>query len=596
MVVGAKLLPVASVLVDTGVLHLSEPFDYLVPEKISNRVIAGALVKVPFNSGFAQGYVITRKESADVAKIKAIESVISPLPLFTPDLQVLLKSVAHRYACSIWDVVRSAIPPRVAAVEKEFIDFPTATEISTIIPSPSHQYIALPRSPQAIELLIKELTEIATQSPVLIVVPDERDLIQIERVLANHGFSDFVVLGTHQEKSDRYRSFLRSRFDAPKIILGTRSAIFTPLPRGASICILHDGEESFYEKRSPGWNVRDIALLRAHENSLIFANFSPSLEIARLVESGWLIPRTLGNLPSVKFTFAESRDSHNSVISRGLARGNVLVTLSAPGYVSSFSCQKCRNMALCDCGGRLTLASSKIPVCSICQKSDADWRCKWCGEQKPRAIRRGTDRYAEEYGRAFPNIHIVVSNGSHQVHELGAGRHLVLATNGCEPDAEYAAIVLLDGELLLNRAELRGDESARKHWASAISHIAPDGEIFLSLPASHPTAQSLEQWKTLELSILESHQRSEATLPPEFRIAVIEGENKDISKIAIAIEEKKDLISLLIVPIDVLNSRAILRSPVEKSSEFSNFLYDLMRYRSLKGESSLRVRIDPFNI
>lgn len=592
-VVGASELPFASVLVDTGVLHLSEPFDYLVPEKFSDAALPGTLVKVPFNSAFTQGYVIERKTESEVAKVKAIESVISPLPIFTPDLHELLKKVAHRYACNIWDVVRNAIAPRVASVEKSFATSVSSSRSERPI---THEYFALGRSAHSFHALITELVRRSQDSQIAIIVPDERDIHRVERSMKVLGATSYVVLGTHLEKSERYRAFLSATFDAPKFIIGTRSAIFTPLAPGSTICIVKDGEESLYEKRTPGWNVRDVALLRAHEASLIFASYSPSLEIARLTDTGWLKERAMGDSAPMRFTFAESRDSHNAVISRALKNGSVLITLATPGYVASFSCQKCRNMAICECGGRLSFTGAKVPTCAICQKTFSDWRCTWCGEQQPRAIRRGTDRYAEEFGRAFPNVRILVSNASHPIYELPEERSLVLATNGCEPEGEYAAVVLLDGEILMNRAELRGDESARKHWASAISMALPNGEVFLSLPAAHPTSQAFEKWSNIELAIKECKERAEAHLPPEYRIALLEGDSKEISKIALALESKSNLIGAMLVPVDSLNTRLILRAKVADSGEFSNFLYDLLRYRSLKGSPNIKVRIDPFNI
>jgi primosomal protein N' (replication factor Y) len=253
-------------------------------------------------------------------------------------------------------------------------------------------------------------------------------------------------------------------------------------------------------------------------------------------------------------------------------------------------------MAVCECGGRLSFTGAKVPTCSICQKSYSDWRCSWCGEQQPRAIRRGTDRYAEEFGRAFPNVRIVVSNAAHPIFQLPEEHCLVLATNGCEPEGEYSAVVLLDGELLMNRAELRGDESARKHWAAAISMAKFGGEVFLSLPATHPTSKAFESWNNTVLAIAECKERAEAHLPPEYRIAILEGENKEISKISLAIESKGHLIEAMMVPVDSINTRLILRAKVIHSREFSDFLYDLLRYRSLKGSPAIKVRIDPFNI
>ena len=74
--------PVAQVCVDTGVFHLPDSYDYLVPEEIADLVQPGVFVKVPFGKIEVMGYVQSRLPSAlEVKSLKALTKIISPIPL-----------------------------------------------------------------------------------------------------------------------------------------------------------------------------------------------------------------------------------------------------------------------------------------------------------------------------------------------------------------------------------------------------------------------------------------------------------------------------------------------------------------------------------
>ena len=97
-------LPVAHVWVDTGVPHLDFAYDYLVPESLSLQVTVG--VKV-----------LSRSDSSDIGNLKFVEKVLSPIPLLTSELTLLVAAVAQRWGSSPLDILSSAVPSRVIAVE-----------------------------------------------------------------------------------------------------------------------------------------------------------------------------------------------------------------------------------------------------------------------------------------------------------------------------------------------------------------------------------------------------------------------------------------------------------------------------------------------
>src|SRR5699024_1202730 len=99
------------------------------------------------------------------------------------------------------------------------------------------------------------------------------------------------------------------------------------------------------------------------------------------------------------------------VLRTGLQSGPVLVQVPRAGYVPATSCARCRTPARCaTCRGRLRLpASGGVPTCGWCGRIATGWACTECGQTELRAARVGSNRTAEELGRAFPGVPVQVS-------------------------------------------------------------------------------------------------------------------------------------------------------------------------------------------
>ena len=119
----APELPIARVLLDSPLPHLDRPFDYLVPAELSEAAAPGVRVKVRFGGQEMAGFLTERLASTDTtARLVDLGKVVSPVPVLSPEVLSLAQAVAARYAGSVHDVLRVAVPPRVARVEKEFAD------------------------------------------------------------------------------------------------------------------------------------------------------------------------------------------------------------------------------------------------------------------------------------------------------------------------------------------------------------------------------------------------------------------------------------------------------------------------------------------
>jgi primosomal protein N' (replication factor Y) (superfamily II helicase) len=110
--------PVARIAVDLPLAHLDRPFDYLVPERLAALARPGVRVRVRFAGQLTDGYVLDRVDSSEhQGRLSYLERVVSAEQVLTPEIAGLARAVADRYAGTLADVLRLAIPQRHAATE-----------------------------------------------------------------------------------------------------------------------------------------------------------------------------------------------------------------------------------------------------------------------------------------------------------------------------------------------------------------------------------------------------------------------------------------------------------------------------------------------
>ena len=616
-------LSIARVWIDTGVFHLDTPFDYWVPEEFSEIAQVGVRVEVEFGSSRLEGIIIERIQgSPNSGKLKQILQILSPHPVATSETIELFRLVARRWAGSPYDVIRSAIPPRLVSVDREKIAGGIDSELMREVPSLSANaliqerarlYWALPPSTSRQKLIAALVAHRSKLGQVLLVVPDERELRAIEEELRAYiSESNMVRLDGHLTRSQRYRNFLRVASGHVDVGLGLRGAVFAPLKENATIIVCGESSELLHEARTPGWNARDVALIRASEfkTNVILTGYSPSLEVARLIETQWLtlvssrakkevvaIPQAMGELIPV---------GAFSIIRKAVKNGPVLFLVPRKGYGNSVLCSKCRNVAHCDCGGRLELAGAgENPRCALCGREYKDWKCKWCQSGEIYLVARGIDRFAEEIGRAFPNLPVINSSGEHIVDEVGQIPALVISTPGAQPKTAqgYAAVALLEGLRFFGHSELRSTESSREIFFQSAAMAAEAGPIFMAIAPTHPIVHAMTRWDSVPVARKELAERLEMNFPPYFRFVCIDTDTGDATRIHSGLlqaqgegrigrdvriagpHEKKQGIS-----------RITLSAPVATAASLVDFVHELQRRRSVSRKPLFAIRIDPYSL
>ena len=320
--VPSERLPVAHVLVDTGVYHLDETFSYVVPADLDDLCAPGVLVKIPFGRGVTKGVVIERT-AGTTAGLKFIEKNLTNIPVVSSRQLSLFEKVAHRYGSKVWDVFNLASPTPTKGSESS-----DEAEITKASQAPTrHRFYEVPVGTPMAKSLKEVIAEhmVKGANKVVVLFPDEKALYRASRTIEAD-----VIISSNLKPSARFAAYRRSNTMQAGIVFGLRSSVFLDCQPCDLLVIVNDVDESHYERRFPRYNTRDVALLRAQNVNLLFLFQSASLEIARLIDLGWLNPfesaMSAESASRIKVHCDDGNPSRvHGLISEGLKRGSVLV-------------------------------------------------------------------------------------------------------------------------------------------------------------------------------------------------------------------------------------------------------------------------------
>jgi primosomal protein N' (replication factor Y) len=542
---------VAHVLVESPVPRLDRLLDYVIPEELTHEVVVGCRVRVPLGKGGARridAFVVGISEKSSTEMVLAeIESTHGSVPVLTPALWSLARAVADRNGGGAADVLRGAIPKRGVRIEKGRVFSPRAMPA----PRPTERtaltldtgVIETPQGPTLRSLShVAELVRSA-EAGVIVVVPDWRDLALLSRALGDVPHVTVDSSGTPSERYGRYLDILSG--DA-RIVIGTRAAVYAPVLDLELLIVVDESDPLLEEPHTPYVHARDAAVVRnsIEGGRLVFASITPSVESTRFVELGFIEPSvTKPSRTSVMLANDVSDDGFASraripssgwkVLREALERGPVLVQVSRPGFTPQVVCAACRTPHRCGtCRSLLSGNRDGTVLCRVCGLTPIGLKCAHCSGRETAWSGVGSVRTADELGRAFPGVPVVVADGEHRALEVPRRASLVIATRGAEPivSGGYEAVLIVDGDKELQRPGLRTSENCLRWWGHA-SSLAADGAtvVLANVDGAFASLFASNQWET----IIETELRERRALgfPPATRAIAVRGSIKDLQSV-----------------------------------------------------------------
>lgn len=262
---------------------------------------------------------------------------------------------------------------------------------------------------------------------VLMLVPEIALTPQLEtRVASRFPFANVVSLHSAQAEGARANGFVEALTGRADIVLGTRLAAFTPLPRLGLILLDEEHDASYKQQEGVRYSARDIAVWRARERAvpIVLGSATPSLESwhharqgryralrldARAVAAA--MPR-VGTIDTSRIRLEEglSKPLVDAIEAR-LERGEQsLVFLNRRGYAPVLSCTACGWVSGCPhCSANLVvhLAERRMRCHHCGTDAPIPPACPKCGNQDIQPFGRGTQRIEERLSALFPQARVL---------------------------------------------------------------------------------------------------------------------------------------------------------------------------------------------
>jgi len=559
-------------------------YDYLPPLEGQGELGPGVRVRVPFGRRQWVGMIVSLAQESDQEpdRLKPVLALLDQRPLLGADDLELILWAADYYRQPPGEALFSALPvrlrqgkPVLAPPEpRDLTDAALpAVRLADAAPAAgpdlnSYQSAAVQAVQAALgrfrpfllqgvtgsgktEVYIRLLEAVqAAGGQALLLVPEIGLTPQLRQRLERRLSGRLVTLHsglTARERELAWQAAAQGRAD---LVLGTRSAVFVPLPRLRLILVDEEHDLSFKQQEGFRYSARDLAVWRAQRAAcpLVLGSATPSLESLRNVEIGryvrLVLPERAGAAapPDIRLLDIRSqplRAGLSAVMIRLMreqfdAGNQVLLFLNRRGFAPVLSCHGCGWVAACPrCDARLTLHLADHRLwCHHCGLTKViPPACPQCGGLDIRALGQGTERLEGELQALFPDIQVArvdrdSTRRKGELDRLLAGAHaghypLLVGTQMLAKGHHFPGVTLV-GILDVDNGLYGCDFRAPERMAQLVIQVAgragraerPGWVVLQTHHPDHPLLQTLRRQGYQAFAAIALRERREAGLPP----------------------------------------------------------------------------------
>ncbi|MDF1645673.1 MAG: primosomal protein N' [Legionellaceae bacterium] len=420
-------------------------FDYLAPS--NTPPVIGARVWVSFRKTERVGIVIgSGKPEHQHIKLKPITSIIDQEPIISEHLLSLCQWMARYYHAPLSDVLTLALPKKYREGQKITVLPPEKSDTKD-----TEAALALnPEQTSALHMMMTALhqyqtfvldgvtgsgkTEVYLQLAARVLEQNKQVLILVPEIgLTPQLFARFqarfqipmATLHSHISDKSRAEAWELARTNQIKLVIGTRTALFTPMPALGLIIIDEEHDASFKQQEGIRYSARDAALVRAHKANIpiILGSATPSLEslhnctlkkytrlcLTQKAENQTPLHYQLIDLRCQKLTDGLAEPTLKAIEKHIQAGNQALIFINRRGFSPVLLCHECGWMADCRaCDSHLTLHRKKNQlICHHCGfKKTIVTHCETCQSEDLVPVGAGTQRIHEYLTEQFPDTQI----------------------------------------------------------------------------------------------------------------------------------------------------------------------------------------------
>lgn len=421
---------------------LYKTFDYLCD--FSPKI--GVRVKVPFGRKSLIGIVFGHKKVSDFQPLKSVSEVLDDAPILSAEILQLLTWTANYYHHPLGEVIATAMPYNLRvgkpAVIKKTPDIPSkikqpkwsmTTEqvaaVEAILKSQNHYQSFLLQGitgsgKTEIYLQLTKACLLAGQQ-VLVLVPEIGLTPQMIGRFSERLKVAVVAIHSKLNRTQKLDAYLLAKSGAAGVVLGTRSAIFTPFANLGMIIIDEEQDGSFKQNSGLRYHAKSLGFMRAKNADipLVLGTATPSLEILKNVidakTTKLILAKRAGGATLPTVNLIDMRPLAGEVLAADLVakmgeylqkNQQVMLFINRRGYAPIYFCRACGWRATCNhCDAALVYHHSINRLnCHHCNASIVPMRaCEDCGEQTMQVLGFGTQRLEEVLLSHFQDTPII---------------------------------------------------------------------------------------------------------------------------------------------------------------------------------------------
>ena len=236
------------------------------------------------------------------------------------------------------------------------------------------------------------------------------------------------IMNSRLSAGERYDQMMRAKAGEVDVMIGPRSALFTPFPDLGLIVIDEEHEPTYKSEQVPRYHARETAVKRAELEGagVVLGSATPSLEAMYRARKGEYVLLTMKNRSRMQSMAqvhiadlrAELKEGNRSILSRRLQelmeerlekKEQIMLFLNRRGYSGFVSCRECGQVVKCPhCNVSLSVHRGGKMVCHYCgYEQPKVTRCPECGSPYIGEFRAGTQQIEDLVKKRFPEAKIL---------------------------------------------------------------------------------------------------------------------------------------------------------------------------------------------
>lgn len=541
-------------------LPVDRLFDYELPEGCRDNAVEGCRVKVNFRGKKHTGYIVGGSEQSDFPAIKPVLALVDEKPVLSPHMIALTRELSRYYCCSWGEMIETALPERVrkgaaldpvelasCAAEHHAAPLPVVVRDTDVVRRWDRYYAAVE-------------TALAAKRQAIILLPDTGAITHCCARLRKRfpGIPSGILFRKQPAELSQWQKVRAGEYP---IIVGTRSAVFAPVPRLGAIIVEDEHDYGYKQDQVPHYHARIAAITRARIEAApaIFGSAAPSLEMIRMCREGGAQLSTVSSVahPEIKVIdttrlpygtrsrLTVSKYAQDAIVSTTAAGGKTLVFINRRGFATTAVCASCGTYLNCPrCATHLAFHfRAQTLSCSYCGFTMKPPKlCPACSSGYIKFSGTGTEKVESDLARLFPSARI--SSVARETPLDTSSADLFVATQAVLANAEsrFDLTIVLSLDNSLNHADFRATEKAFS-LITGLAALTTHKMVIQTTVPSHYAVRALEAddpdgFYDKELSL-----REQLLFPPARHFALVKCRGRSADKVRAAAEEISSLLT-----------------------------------------------------